>query len=52
MPDVSFTNLLVVAAVAILAPLTVGLAPRLRVPAVVLEIVVEPRTMRRQTCPR
>src|ERR671923_2050158 len=39
MPDVSFTNLLVVAAVAVLAPLTVGFAPRLRVPAVVLEIV-------------
>src|SRR5690349_19424456 len=38
MPDVSFTNLLVVAAVAVLAPLTVGFAPRLRVPAVVLEI--------------
>src|ERR671936_15425 len=39
MPDASFTNLLVVAAVAVLAPLTVGFAPRLRVPAVVLEIV-------------
>jgi Kef-type K+ transport system membrane component KefB len=39
MPDVSFTNLLVVAAVAVLAPLTVGFAPRLRVPAVVLEII-------------
>jgi Sodium/hydrogen exchanger family len=39
MPDVSFTNLLVVAAVAVLAPLAVGFAPRLRVPAVVLEIV-------------
>src|SRR5215469_5081160 len=39
MPDVSFTNLLVVAAVAVLAPLTVGLAPRLRIPAVVLEII-------------
>src|SRR2546430_3302190 len=39
MPDVSFTNLLVVTAVAVLAPLTVGFAPRLRVPAVVLEIV-------------
>jgi len=39
MPDVSFTNLLVVAAVAVLAPLIVGFAPRLRVPAVVLEIV-------------
>src|SRR6516225_2273987 len=39
MPDVSFTNLLVVAAVAVLAPLTVGYSPRLRIPAVVLEIV-------------
>ena len=39
MPDVSFTNLLLVAAVAVLAPLTVGFAPRLRVPAVVLEII-------------
>src|SRR5215472_12981974 len=39
MPDVSFTNLLVIAAVAVLAPLTVGFAPRLRVPAVVLEII-------------
>ena len=35
----SFTNLLVVAAVAVLAPMTVGFAPRLRIPAVVLEIV-------------
>src|ERR1700760_800604 len=39
MPDVSFTNLLVVTAIAVLAPLTVGFAPRLRIPAVVLEIV-------------
>src|SRR6516165_4179553 len=39
MPDVSFTNLLVVAAVAVLAPLTVGFFPRLRIPAVVLEII-------------
>src|SRR6266704_3410428 len=39
MPDVSFINLLVVAAVAVLAPLTVGFAPRLRIPAVVLEII-------------
>src|SRR5215467_9407337 len=39
MPDVSFGNLLVVAAVAVLAPLTVGFFPRLRVPAVVLEII-------------
>ena len=39
MPDVSFTNLLMVAAVAVLAPLAVGYFPRLRIPAVVLEIV-------------
>ena len=39
MPDVSFTNLLVVAAVAVLAPLTVGFFTRLRIPAVVLEII-------------
>src|SRR5215467_9499830 len=39
MPDVSFTNLLVIAAVAVLAPLTVGFFPRLRIPAVVLEII-------------
>jgi len=39
MPDVSFVNLLVVMAVAVLAPLAVGYLPRLRIPAVVLEIV-------------
>src|SRR6266702_3355893 len=39
MPDVSFGNLLVVAAVAVLAPLVVGFFPRLRIPAVVLEII-------------
>src|ERR1700750_750403 len=39
MPDVSFVNLLVVVAVAVLAPLTLGYLPRLRIPAVVLEIV-------------
>src|SRR5216683_2335027 len=39
MPDVSFTNLLVVVVVAVLAPLTVGFSPRLRIPAVVLEII-------------
>jgi len=39
MPDVSFTNLLVVSAVAVLAPLTIGFFPRLRIPAVVLEII-------------
>jgi Kef-type K+ transport system membrane component KefB len=39
MPDVSFTNLLIISVVAVLAPLLLGLLPRLRVPAVVLEIV-------------
>lgn len=39
MPDVSFNNLLVVSAIAALAPLLLGFAPRLRVPAIVLEIV-------------
>src|SRR5919108_1268945 len=39
MPDVSFTNLLIVVAVAVLAPLAIGFFPRLRVPAVVLEII-------------
>lgn len=39
MPDVSFENLLGVLAVAVLAPLLLGFAPRLRIPAVVLEIV-------------
>ena len=39
MPDVEFTNLFAVTLVALLAPLLLGLAPRFRVPAVVLEIV-------------
>src|SRR5438309_12002207 len=39
MPDVSFASLVVVAAIAVGAPLLVGLVPGLRVPAVVLEIV-------------
>ncbi len=38
--ELEFTNLLIVCAVAFLAPLTLGLAPRLRLPAVVLEIVL------------
>jgi Kef-type K+ transport system membrane component KefB len=38
-PEVSFTNLLLISAIAVLAPLTIGFLPRLRVPAVVLEIV-------------
>lgn len=39
MPEISFVNLLVVAAVAVAAPLLLGFLPRLRLPAVVLEIV-------------
>lgn len=39
MPDVSFGGLVVVAAIAVAAPLLVGLVPALRLPAVVLEIV-------------
>ena len=37
--DVSLTDLLIVAAVAFAAPLALGLAPHLRLPSVVLEIV-------------
>lgn len=39
MAEVHFTNLLIVSVVAFAAPLTLGLAPALRLPAVVLEIV-------------
>ncbi|HEX5879485.1 MAG TPA: cation:proton antiporter [Actinomycetota bacterium] len=39
MPDVSFESLLIVCVLAVLAPLVVGFVPRLRVPAVVLEIL-------------
>jgi Kef-type K+ transport system membrane component KefB len=39
MPDVSFSGLVIVAAVAFAAPLVVGLVPTVRLPAVVLEIV-------------
>jgi Kef-type K+ transport system membrane component KefB len=39
MPDVSFGNLFAVALIALAAPLLLGFAPRLRIPAVVLEIV-------------
>ena len=40
MPPVEFTNLLIICVIALLAPLALGFAPRLRIPAVVLEIVV------------
>ena len=39
MPDVSFSNLFVVCLVGAAAPLALGFTPRLRLPAVVLEIV-------------
>jgi Kef-type K+ transport system membrane component KefB len=39
MTDLSFTNLLLIAGIAVAAPLIVGYVPALRVPAVVLEIV-------------
>lgn len=39
MPDVSFSGLLIVAIVAFLAPLLLGLSPARRLPAVVLEIL-------------
>lgn len=38
-PDVSFPGLLLVVAIAFTAPLLLGLAPKVRLPAVVLEIV-------------
>ena len=40
MPEIEFTNLLIVVAAGFGAPLALGLAPRLRLPAVVLEILV------------
>src|SRR6201987_2006379 len=40
MPPVHFTNLLIVVAVGLLAPLALGFAPRFRLPAIVLEIVL------------
>jgi Kef-type K+ transport system membrane component KefB len=39
MPPVSFANLLVISVIAVIAPIAVGFVPRLRLPAVVLEIV-------------
>jgi Kef-type K+ transport system membrane component KefB len=40
MPDVSFSGIVIVAAVAFAAPFLLGLFPRVRLPAVVLEIVL------------
>ena len=39
MPDVSFDNLLIICVIAVLAPLLAAAVPRLRIPAVVVEIV-------------
>jgi Kef-type K+ transport system membrane component KefB len=39
-PSISFSSILVIAVVAFLAPILVNLAPRLRLPAVALEIVI------------
>jgi Kef-type K+ transport system membrane component KefB len=40
MPDVHFTNLLIVVAAGVLSPLVLGFFPRIRLPAIVLEIVI------------
>jgi Kef-type K+ transport system membrane component KefB len=40
MPPVHFTNLLIVVAIGLLAPLALGFFPKLRLPAIVLEIVL------------
>ncbi len=40
MPDVSFNNLAIVLAVGFMTPLVLGFFPRIRIPAVVLEIVL------------
>jgi Kef-type K+ transport system membrane component KefB len=40
MPAIHFTNLLIVVAVGLAAPLVLGFFPRLRLPAIVLEIVL------------
>jgi Kef-type K+ transport system membrane component KefB len=40
MPVVHYTNLLIVVTVGLLAPLTLGFFPRLRLPAIVLELVL------------
>ena len=40
MAEAQFTNLLIVVAIALLAPLALGFFPRFRLPAIVLEIVL------------
>jgi hypothetical protein len=52
MPTTSFDGLLIVAAAALAAPLALGLFPRIRLPAIVLEIVLEPRERIRSSSPR
>ena len=42
MTEISFSNVVIVAAVAFAAPLALGLIRKLRLPAVVLEIAVDP----------
>ena len=37
MPNVHFTNLLIVVAVGLIAPLSLGFLPRFRLPAIVLD---------------
>ncbi len=43
MSEVHFTSLLAVAAIALLAPLVLGLSPRVWLPAIVVEIVLDRR---------
>jgi Kef-type K+ transport system membrane component KefB len=40
MPALHFTNLLIVVAAGLVAPLALGFFPRLRIPSIVLEIVL------------
>jgi Kef-type K+ transport system membrane component KefB len=40
MPAAQFTDLLIVAAAGLLAPLALGFFPRVRIPAIVLEILL------------
>src|SRR6266567_2903563 len=45
MPNVSFVGVLIVALVAFLAPLLLGLSPARRLPSVVIEIVIGPSVL-------
>src|SRR5256714_14419995 len=42
MSEVHFTNLLIVVAIALAAPLALGFFPRIRLPAIVLGIIIGP----------